>query len=88
MRRHLGAGIAAAAISLATAGPAAAHLETPAGDLGGGGTEDIGDPSAPTRTGFGLSRAEMTGNTPLTSRPGRRAGARFFSVLGGGPPHE
>lgn len=86
MRRHLGAGIAAAAISLATAGPAAAHLETPAGDLGGGGTEDIGDPSAPTRTGFGLSRAEMTGNTPLKSREARLDG-RFFSVLGGGPPH-
>jgi hypothetical protein len=97
MRRQAVVTVASTALLLGMAGPAAAHLETPAGDFGGSGTdtlpsgrviEDIGDPSAPTRVGFGLAVAEDNPNTPIECEPGANfpETQRFCSVLGGGPP--
>ena len=87
---------ASTAMFLGMAGPAGAHLETPAGDFGGSEPdtlpagrviEDIGDPSAPTRVGFGLARAEDNPNTPIKCGPGANPDLqRFCSVLDGGPP--
>ena len=95
-KRHVVCAVASTALFFGMAGPAAAHLETPAGDFGGSGAdtlpsgrmiEDIGDPSAPTRVGFGLSRAEQN-PTPINCAPGGNFPdtQRFCSVLGGGPP--
>ncbi|HEV2808919.1 MAG TPA: hypothetical protein VGV93_00800 [Acidimicrobiales bacterium] len=89
---------ASATMFFGMAGPAAAHLETPAGDFGGQGpdtlpsgrvVEDIGDPSAPTRVGFGLARAEDNPNTPIDCVAGANfpETQRFCSVLDGGPPN-
>ncbi|HEV2809432.1 MAG TPA: hypothetical protein VGV93_03415 [Acidimicrobiales bacterium] len=88
---------AAATMFFGMAGPAAAHLETPAGDFGGAEPdtlpsgrviEDIGDPSAPTRVGFGLARAANNPNTPINCGPGRNPDRQVFcSVLDGGPPN-
>ncbi|HEV2069892.1 MAG TPA: hypothetical protein VGR26_08875 [Acidimicrobiales bacterium] len=89
---------ASATMFFGMAGPAAAHLETPAGDFGGQGpdtlpsgrmVEDIGDPSAPTRVGFGLGRAADNPNTPIKCAPGAKFPKTqlFCSVLDGGPPN-
>lgn len=97
MKRYAVTAIASTALFLGMAGPAAAHLETPAGDFGGSEPdtlpsgrviEDIGDPSAPTRVGFGLARAEDNPNTPIDCAPGGNfpTTQRFCSVLDGGPP--
>jgi hypothetical protein len=97
MRRKAVAVAASTVMFLGMAGPAAAHLETPAGDFGGAEpdtlpsgrvVEDIGDPSAPTRVGFGLARAEDNPNTPIDCAPGGNFAEtqRFCSVLDGGPP--
>ncbi len=95
MRRQALTVAASTVMFLGMAGPAAAHLETPAGDFGGAEpdtlpsgrvVEDIGDPSAPTRVGFGLARAEDNPNTPIACAPGGLETQRFCSVLDGGPP--
>ena len=94
-KRHVVSAVASTALFFGMAGPAAAHLETPAGDFGGmepdklpSGRviEDIGDPSAPTREGFGLARAEQNPNTPIKCKEAITNNNRFCSVLGGGPP--
>ena len=96
-KRHVVSAVASTALFFGMAGPAAAHFETPAGDFGGAEPdtlpsgrviEDIGDPSAPTRTGFGLDRAQQNPNTPIECDPARRFPVRqvFCSVLDGGPP--
>jgi hypothetical protein len=79
MRRQVLAVAASTAMFLGMAGPAAAPLETPAGDFGGSEpdtlpsgrvVEDIEDPSAPTRVDFGLAEAEDNPNTPIDCEPG------------------
>ncbi len=95
-KRHVVSAVASTALFLGMASPAAAHLETPAGDFGGmepdtlpsgNVIEDIGDPSAPTREGFGLGRAEQN-PTPIDCTEAITNNNRFCSVLDGGPPHE
>ena len=77
--------LAATVVFFGSASPAAAHLETPAGDIGvqESDREDIGDPVRPTDRGL---RTAESKNTPIEGSEGRRPGGRCFSVLDGGPP--
>lgn len=78
--------VGSVALFFEMASPAAAHLETPAGDTGVQVSDqaDIGDPTRPA-DGPGLRTAEDN-PTPIEGSQGARVGGRCFSVLDGGPP--